>query len=278
MSVDVDGAEVIGAELYALPPEQFTAARNARAAELTGEEAKQVKSLRKPTVAAWAVNLLVADGQLAQAIELAAALRDAQEDLDAAELKQLSRQRRDLVASLAKRAGELVKEQGGSLSSSAQESVAATINAAVMDERAAAAVLTGRLIKPLEAGDLEDLADHVAGAIADVKPQDPKSRDDLAERRARKAAEAAVTAAERAASEAERTLAKVEARLAKAREHADMLHERVEELRVQLQRAVEEAEAADDVVDELETERKDAVAASKAAANDAEKARAALVG
>ncbi|WP_460775106.1 transposase [Microbacterium sp. GXF7504] len=259
------------AELYVLPPVQFTAARNARAAELTGEAAKQVKALRKPTVAAWAVNLLVADGQLAQAIELSAALREAQEDLDAAELKQLSRQRRELVASLAKRAGQLVKEQGGTLSASAQESVAATINAAVMDERAAAAVLTGRLIKPLEAGDLDDLAGHVAGAIADVQPQHPKSRDDLAERRARKAAEAAAKAAERAASEAERALAKIEAQLAKAREHADMLHERAEDLRTQLQRVMDETDVADDVVDELETERKEAMARSTRARKEVER-------
>ena len=51
--------------------------------------------------AAWAVDLLARDGQLAEALELAGALREAQDDLDGAELARLSRQRRALVAALA---------------------------------------------------------------------------------------------------------------------------------------------------------------------------------
>ena len=47
-------------ELYGLPLAEFTPARDARAKALKGtEHASRVKALRKPSLAAWVVNLLV---------------------------------------------------------------------------------------------------------------------------------------------------------------------------------------------------------------------------
>jgi hypothetical protein len=43
-------------DLYQLPLSEFTAARNTLAKSLTGEAARQVRGLRKPSVVAWAVN------------------------------------------------------------------------------------------------------------------------------------------------------------------------------------------------------------------------------
>ena len=43
-------------ELYRLSPAEFTGARNALAKSLTGDEAKLVKALEKPTIVPWAVN------------------------------------------------------------------------------------------------------------------------------------------------------------------------------------------------------------------------------
>jgi hypothetical protein len=265
-------------QLYALPPEEFTAARNIRATDAKGDLAKRIKALRKPAVAAWAVNLLVRDGQLAQAVELSAALREAQDDLDAKELTQLGRQRRQLVASLTRRAGELVRDNGGTFGPAVQEAVSNTINAAVMDEAAAAAVLTGRLIKPLEAGDLDniDVTEVVAGSIPAQETRPAPPRNDLAERRARKAAEAAAQAAERTASEAERELARIEARRTKAHERAELLQERIEELRAELDRVTADAEAADADAQRLDAEREAAASRAKTAAHDAERARAAV--
>jgi DNA repair exonuclease SbcCD ATPase subunit len=265
--------------LYGLAPEEFTAARNTEASKATGEVAKRVKALRKPAVAAWAVNLLVRDGQFGQAVELSAALREAQDDLDAKELMQLGRQRRELVASLARRAGELVRAKGGSLGPAAQEAVSSTINAAVMDVAAAAAVLTGRLIKPLEAGGLDGLAmsDIVAGSPPDgsTAPAAP-TRDDLAERRARKAAEAAAKDAEHAAAAAKREAADLDARLAKSREHVDELNSRVEKLRAELERLDAEADEAAAAYRELARDQKAAASRAEDAAHDAERARAAV--
>ncbi|MFD1340378.1 transposase, partial [Microbacterium lemovicicum] len=157
----------IAAELYALPPEGFTAARNGRASSAPRALAARVKALRKPSVAAWAVDLLARQGQLAEAVELSAALREAQDDLDAAELAALGRQRRALVGALAAEAVRLADEQGVSVSSAAREEVEKTINAAVVDAAAAAAVLTGRLVRTLEPGGTDEatLAEAVGGSL-----------------------------------------------------------------------------------------------------------------
>src|SRR4051794_39702905 len=77
----VDADEVAG-ELYALPPGQFTASRNARVkdAKAAGDQqaAARIAALRKPTVLAWLVNLLVRElpEQIGGFLDLGDALRD----------------------------------------------------------------------------------------------------------------------------------------------------------------------------------------------------------
>ncbi|WP_194409504.1 transposase [Microbacterium cremeum] len=271
-----DKLDVIAAELYALPPGEFTAARNARAGLAPPAVGTRVKALRKPTVAAWAVNLLAREGQLGDALELSAALREAQDDLDAAEMSRLGRQRRQLVAALAKQAVDLAKDAGVAVGATAREDVEKTINAAVMDAAAAAAVMTGRLVKPLEAGAIEPeaLADAVGGSVPGVVA--PPPRDDLAERRARRAAEKASREAERLANEAERVLSRIDDRRAKAQERADHLAERIGDLRRDLARLEEEAAAADSKLAAIEREHRDAAAQAEEAAREADRAQRAL--
>jgi hypothetical protein len=268
--------DAIAAELYALPPADFTAARNARAGLAAPAVAKRVKALRKPTVSAWAVNLLARDGQLADAVELSAALREAQDDLDSAELSRLGRQRRQLVAALAKQAVGLAEEAGGTLSAAARDDVEKTINAAVMDAAAAAAVLTARLVKPLEAGDIDPaaLADAVGGSLPGAVT--PPPRDDLADRRARRAAEKAAREAERLANAAERELARVDARRAKAQERVDHVRERIDDLRRDLAALEADEQVAVGKLDAVESERSDAAAKAKEAAKESARAQSAL--
>lgn len=268
--------DTIAAELYALPPAEFTAARNARAGMADRAIAAHVKALRKPTVAAWAVNLLAQDGQLAEALELASALREAQDDLDAAELSRLGRQRRALVAALATKAVGLAKDAGVSVSTAARDDVEKTLNAAVMDAAAAAAVMTARLVAPLEAGAFEqsDLADAVGGSLPGVEA--PPMRDDLAERRARKAAEKAAREAERAANEAERELARIDAQRQKLQERVDHVSERIDDLRRDLERLEADREQATAELAAIEEEHGAAASRARTAAKDAERARSAV--
>ncbi len=270
--------DAIAVELYALPPEEFTDARNARAAASDRALAARVKALRKPTASAWAVDLLARDGQLAEALELAGALREAQDDLDAAELGRLSRQRRSLVSALATQAVDLARDRGVTVSAAARSDVEKTINAAVMDAAAAAAVMTARLVRPLEASgfDAVDVSDAVGGSLPGVPDAPPPSRDDLAERRARKAAEKALREAERASGEAERELTRVEAKLDKSRERGDLLRERIDDLRTELARLEADAEKTDQATARLDEERTDAAARAKKAMRQAEKARDSL--
>ncbi|WP_295839215.1 transposase [uncultured Microbacterium sp.] len=265
MSDDDARLDEVAAELLSLPPARFTAARAERAAA-AGPLGRRIAKLRKPTVAAWAVNLLVRDGQLGEAVELSRALHEAQDDLDAAELGRLGRQRRQLVAALARRAAELAADKGTPLSPAVKDAVEKTINAAVVDETAAAAVLTGRLVSAIDLADrdAEGVGAAVAGSVPAAVPA-PAARDDLAARRARKAAERAVREAERARADAERERAAADRRLETARERADRVHERIDELRTELARIEREAADADAAVQHLENDRATAVDAVRAA-------------
>ena len=73
-------------DLYGLPPGEFTRARDARVKELRKEDrdaADAIKGLRKPTVAAWALNQLARrrPKDLARLLKAGEELRAAQEEL-----------------------------------------------------------------------------------------------------------------------------------------------------------------------------------------------------
>ncbi|MFI0792790.1 hypothetical protein ACH4OY_08830 [Micromonospora rubida] len=141
--------------LYEEPPDRFVATRDAAVAEArrAGDPAmaREIARLRRPTVAAWLVNLLavrcpelVADlGQLAEA------LRAAQRDLSGPRLRELSAQRRAVVAALVAEVRRLAADAeggppGGKLPLAEVE---ATLNAALSDTAVAEQVRTGRLLR-----------------------------------------------------------------------------------------------------------------------------------
>ncbi|MCK9794436.1 hypothetical protein M1843_11835 [Isoptericola sp. 4D.3] len=173
-------------ELYGLEPAGFVAARDARAAALRadGEEeaAARVKALRKPSTAAWVVNHLArADPeQVEHVVELGAAFREAQDDLDGPRLRELTRQRRQLVAAVAARARALAVEAGARVSEAVVTQVEATLTAAMIDPDAGRAVRSGLLVGPLEATGIgrADVASAVAVpdalGIAPVDDEHPR--------------------------------------------------------------------------------------------------------
>ena len=111
----MDELTAIADALYAGPADAFTDARN-RAAKDVGDKdlAAQIKKLKKPSVAAWAVNLLVRreSEQIDSVLGLADQLRAAAEALDGDELRALTRQRRQLTTALASSARSLAKDAG----------------------------------------------------------------------------------------------------------------------------------------------------------------------
>jgi hypothetical protein len=147
-------------ELYRLPPGEFTGARNARVKELRKqgdrEAAEAVKALRKPTVAAWALNQLARtrSKDLERLIAAGEELRSAQEELlgggDRSAFQEAAAAERELVADLSADATTLASEageRGGGL----REKVAETLHAAALDEEAAEELRTGRLTREREA-------------------------------------------------------------------------------------------------------------------------------
>ena len=235
--------------LYGLAPAEFTAARNAAAREVKDsadfELAARVQELRKPSPAAWAVNLLARQRaeELEQLADLGATMREAQEDLDREQLAELTRQRRALVAALAREASGLATEARHNLTATVVEEVAKTLQAALNDPAAAAAVRSGRLVRALEATGIEpvDLTDAVAAPEASMvsapRPAgERKAVRDLAAVRAAKEAEkradeadVVVRGIERRISDIETRRGRLESRLAELEEQVSALEDELRE-------------------------------------------------
>ncbi|MEJ7793918.1 MAG: hypothetical protein WKF50_00055 [Nocardioides sp.] len=158
-------------ELYALPLGDFTAARDARAKELKGTDlAVPVKALKKPSLAAWIVNLLVrrdAD-QATQVLELGTALRGAAAGMQGEELRALTRQRRQLTAAVTTGARSLASGEGIKVTQAVADQVEATLTAAMLDARCAEAVRSGLLVTALAATGVDEVDLGAAVATPDA--------------------------------------------------------------------------------------------------------------
>jgi hypothetical protein len=143
-------------ELYGLAPEEFTAARNARAkaAQSDGDRdlAEAIRGLPKPTAAAWLANQLVRrePDALGPLLELGTALRAATATLDGAEMRRLSREQPKVVAGLVRQATAIAKESGKPVSPGTAHDLEDTLRAAVADEGAADELMSGRLANALQ--------------------------------------------------------------------------------------------------------------------------------
>ncbi|MEV6370070.1 hypothetical protein AB0L86_24600 [Micromonospora musae] len=142
-------------QLYRTPPDRFVAARDAAVAEArrAGDPvtARQIARLRRPTVAAWLVNLLAIRRPelVADLAQLAEALRSAQRELRGPRLRELSAQRRAVVGALLAEVRKLAAEEPGAPSTGKLPltEVEATLNAALSDTEVAEQVRAGRLLR-----------------------------------------------------------------------------------------------------------------------------------
>jgi hypothetical protein len=132
-------------ELYGLPPQEFTAARDARAAEArkAGEKdlATALKQLRKPSTGAWVANQLVREQPRAikRLIDLGATLRSAR-NLEGAQIREATKEKAGSVAKLVRQARSIAEQAGQSVSQSAEQELESTLDAAFSDEDSAAAI------------------------------------------------------------------------------------------------------------------------------------------
>ena len=166
--------------LYAVPPEEFMAERKrlVAAAKTDGDAAvaKEIGALRKPSLAAWAVNLLAREApDLVDGLaDLGGRMRAAQGRLDTDTLTSLRPERDQLLEEVVRTTVRLVSDAGRACSAAAQQDVRATAIAALADEQAMAAVASGQLARPLSYSGFGevDLAEAVvrttSGAILSV--------------------------------------------------------------------------------------------------------------
>lgn len=251
-------------QLYRLPPAQFVARRAdlVAAARAAGDRvtAREIGQLQRPTLAAWAVNQVSwqRPDDMAQLRDVAQLLREAQEALDAAELRRLSRRRAEVVERVLGTAIELAGEV--SLAAEALRQVESTLVAALSDEAAADAVASGRLTRALSYAGFGDV--DLSGAVVPVPARDPGPQDAPPSRRTGAGARAQgeadgdpspsgdpgpadlerdraarVTAAERALDDAEASARAATARLGVARAQRELADARVAALEAELEQA-----------------------------------------
>lgn len=290
----------IADELYGLALPEFTPTRDARAKELKASDAQlaaRVKGLRKPSMAAWVVNLLVRQEseQVAQVLQVGAALREAQASLAGEELRALTRQRRQLTAAVTSRARALAAENGQKVTPAVSDQVEATLTAAMVDEDCAAAVRSGLLVAALASTGVEAVELGAAVAVPDAlgfsasprraPAEQPTGRPELhvvpdpdADRKALAAARARLDETEEEVARATESLASaatdvtdLEARSLQVQGEIDELRRRIAELETSLEEVDDELGDVEDVRAEAEaslaaaTKERDAAAAGLAA-------------
>ncbi|ROS75056.1 hypothetical protein EDF24_2497 [Curtobacterium sp. PhB130] len=287
--MDIDTLAEAARDLLRSAPADFVAERTARQRAARKDDrdlAAAIGKLRKPAPAAWVIDLLAADGSLDEAVDLGPAIREAQANADPKEIAALRRQRSSVVGALAQAGADLASEAGHEVTAAVLDQVRATIEAAMADPHAGAAVRSGLLVQPLESAGFDDVDLDGALAVPDAVPDAwsgsdappipisegrrkhkpprasrPKPRDEpqpTPEPEPRRD-----PAADRRAARQAETAARAESRDADAAlDAAETDLEAAEERRAELQRDLERATAE---IERLEHARDDAEAASDSA-------------
>jgi phage-related minor tail protein len=296
---DIDG-------LFQLPPDEFTAARNALAAQLKkagrGDEADRVKALAKPPVSAWTVNQLywhhrkafdrlLAVGERfkkAQAAQLEGRKGDLREPLEA---------RRQTLAELSKLAATVLRDAGHNPSPDTMRRVTTTLEALATYGTHPGAPPAGRLTEDVDPPGFEAVAALIPHAGRGLRGTAPtrvipfqqrelrgskKSKASPEELEQQRDAErkAQLAAAKTALQEAERTLRaarksaeQAEAALKKAAGRAKEAEKAKADLEKRWEKVVAEADATRQDARRVASEAEDAAQGVEDAERALEKAR-----
>jgi hypothetical protein len=219
--------------LYGLSLADFIEARNALAKELGDPE---IRKLKKPSVAAWAVNQLARrrEVDMRRLVRAGAALEEAQRKAlaggDQKPFEQARRDEREAVRKLRAEAAELLRADGHPASDATLERVAQTLHAGAATEEGRAALLEGRLTEELQPQGFEAFEGLTIAPAPGRRGAEQKSkpirRDDAGLRKAREEAAEARRAADEAGRTADQALREAE----RARKRAERLESRVAEL------------------------------------------------
>jgi hypothetical protein len=234
-----EAGDVVG-ELLAIPPKQFTAARNAAAKELASggdrEAAAEIKALPRPTLALWSLNRVAHEQPdlVATFVEAAGKLRKAHAtggDIRAATPPEREAEARVAAAAAKVAAGE------GAATETVMRGIRQALAAAAADPEVAATLQAGRLIREPEAPSIDQLLGSLPAAPVGAKAKAPSKSDRdekrhaLREEIANAKAEAAdAREAARAASDAATAARREWEQAQKAAERAERQSEKATEL------------------------------------------------
>jgi hypothetical protein len=227
MTLDEAIDRLYGVDLAEFVPERTRLAKELRA-EGRREEAEQLAKLRKPTVAAWAVNQLTRQQRRDVDLLLDAGhrLREAQAGVlrgnDKAEFDRARATERDALRRLTHTADELL---GGTTPSTLQQ-IGDMLRAAAVSEEGREQLARGQFVAPLEAEGF-----GVLGALAPKTPvprKEKRADTAAAKREARKAAQDALRAARARLRELEQKATVAEKSAEAARAEADAAARAVE--------------------------------------------------
>lgn len=178
----------LGADLYALEPEEFTAARNALVKQLRSQglkdDAAVVAGFRRPPATAWALNALARDHpQLVQAVlDAGQTLRAAMERAvhgDASTLRDAQLAERRSIDAVTAAAVARLEATGRVVGDTPRRRLAATLRAAVVDQTVAKALVAGMLDSDHDAAGFgwESLADPAEAQQRDGRPRASSSKN-----------------------------------------------------------------------------------------------------
>jgi hypothetical protein len=265
----------------------FVARRDAAARSVDDRAlAQRVKALKKPSVAAWALNQLVRrEGeQIEQVLTVGESLRQAAESLDGEELRTLTRQRRQLTAALATTARGIARDYDVRLTPPVVEQVEGMLNAAMLDPVAADVVRTGLVVSAFTSTGVSTLdvdsvlavpsatgsratpsaGPEVERPALSVVPEDEALRREKAQQAVADARSAADRARQEA-DKAQRGAARLDARRLQVQEEIDEVRRRLADLEDDAERVDEELERAQDKIAEAAEALQQAEAAHSSA-------------
>jgi hypothetical protein len=261
-------------ELYGGPPEGFIVARDALVKRLRDEDrdsdAMAVKKLRRPTVAAWALDRLVveASGAIGELLEAGADLARAQRETlsgrDPQALRDAATRRRDLVGRLTQTAAGVLRDAGRSPDPHLED-IRGTLEVASVDDDVAERLRAGTLDRTIQPtggfGEMSGL--HLVSRRDDEpeegKPKRQSARSETGDdrdgreletevrrlRRDRDTAEGKAAAAESARSRLAEQVASMQTRLESVRAKLRDAQSAATELRMNAKRAAKAFDAAE---------------------------------
>lgn len=267
-------------ELFQLPLNEFTAARNALA-KRAGKDGADIRALAKPPVAAWAVNQLYwkdrdrYDDLVRAAVEMRKAHTSVIEG-KRADLRTAGREHELAIAAALEGTIGLLQQDGQAVTEATRQAILNTLRALPSTDQ------PGRLTRTLTPGGFEMLAGIAAAPAASGKPRPapaappgrPRAAAGTAAADARAAREAAKlreekAAAERAIRDADQRARQAEFEVARTRRDAAKAEKRLEQARQAFEEARQE-------VSEAERDAERAAKARAAAEKRSEEAAAAL--